>query len=209
MAMRILLTIAILKNFTLFTTDMASAFLNTPIDNEVLVQPPKESYHNTPHILWRMTKALYGLRTSPKHWPEHLSTIPQQLGFTRLKSDTCVFVNKQSTIYIMAYVDDLLAVGEIATTQPFLQQFQQHLELKVETHMPNPLVICSTVLQQDSQSIQYGQVQPNNNPGNKKPPNCTQPLNVQDSCGTTPMGLTIASGHCICCERVEQGTTTT
>eukprot|EP00971_Amphidinium_carterae_P216108 4289719-Amphidinium_carterae.1 len=39
MAMRLLLTIAIIKKFTVFTTDVASAFLNTPIKEEVLVQP--------------------------------------------------------------------------------------------------------------------------------------------------------------------------
>eukprot|EP00971_Amphidinium_carterae_P119196 2361027-Amphidinium_carterae.2 len=72
MVMRLLLTLAIIKKFTLFTTDVASAFLNTPIDEEVLVQPPKEYYHNQPNVLWKMTKALYGLRTSPKQWQEHL-----------------------------------------------------------------------------------------------------------------------------------------
>eukprot|EP00971_Amphidinium_carterae_P030539 600624-Amphidinium_carterae.1 len=40
MAMRLLLTIAIIKKFTVFTTDVASASLNTPINEEVLVQPP-------------------------------------------------------------------------------------------------------------------------------------------------------------------------
>eukprot|EP00971_Amphidinium_carterae_P049207 969719-Amphidinium_carterae.1 len=78
MAMRLLLTIAIIKQFTVYTIDMASAFLNTPIDEEVTVQPPKEYYHNQPNILWKMTKALYRLRTSPKHWQEHLSTILQK-----------------------------------------------------------------------------------------------------------------------------------
>eukprot|EP00971_Amphidinium_carterae_P051591 1015544-Amphidinium_carterae.1 len=58
------------------------------------------------------TKALYGLRTSPKQWQEHLSAILQKLGFTRLKSDACVFINKQSSIYLMPYVDDLLVVGD-------------------------------------------------------------------------------------------------
>eukprot|EP00971_Amphidinium_carterae_P313456 6229207-Amphidinium_carterae.2 len=117
MAMRLRLTIAILKNFTVNTTDGRSAFLNTPIQQEVLVQPPKEYYHNRPHThtLWSMTKALYGLRTSPKRtspkqWQEHLSTSLQHLGFTRLKSDASVFVNARSTIYITAYVDDLLVV---------------------------------------------------------------------------------------------------
>eukprot|EP00971_Amphidinium_carterae_P277291 5503222-Amphidinium_carterae.3 len=33
----------------------------------------------------------------------------------------------------MAYVDDLLVVGDNTATQPFLQQFQQHLELKRTT----------------------------------------------------------------------------
>eukprot|EP00971_Amphidinium_carterae_P226296 4488677-Amphidinium_carterae.1 len=37
MAMRLLLTIAIIKKFTVFTTDVASAFLYTPINEEVLV----------------------------------------------------------------------------------------------------------------------------------------------------------------------------
>eukprot|EP00971_Amphidinium_carterae_P349308 6490955-Amphidinium_carterae.1 len=41
-AMRLLLTIAIIKQFTVFTTNVANAFLNTPIDEEVIAQPPKE-----------------------------------------------------------------------------------------------------------------------------------------------------------------------
>eukprot|EP00971_Amphidinium_carterae_P349309 6490955-Amphidinium_carterae.2 len=63
-----------------------------------------------------MTKALYGLRTSPKQWQEHVSTILQKLGFTRFKSDAYVFANKQSSIYLMAYVDDLLVAGESGYT---------------------------------------------------------------------------------------------
>eukprot|EP00971_Amphidinium_carterae_P029690 584278-Amphidinium_carterae.1 len=64
----------------------------------------------------------------------------------------------------------------------------------------NPLVICTTILRQNPQSIQHGQVQPNS-----KPPIAAYPLDKekhsmfksQESCGTTPMSLTIASGHCI------------
>eukprot|EP00971_Amphidinium_carterae_P351038 6491873-Amphidinium_carterae.1 len=64
---------------------------------------PQSSQH-----LVEVTKALYGLRASPKQWQEHLSTLLKKLGFTRLKSDACVFANKQSSIYLIAYVDDLL-----------------------------------------------------------------------------------------------------
>eukprot|EP00971_Amphidinium_carterae_P218541 4337842-Amphidinium_carterae.1 len=46
-----------------------------------------------------MTKALYGLRTSPKQWQEHLSATLHKLGFRRLKSEACVLPtdNRQST----------------------------------------------------------------------------------------------------------------
>eukprot|EP00971_Amphidinium_carterae_P348265 6490407-Amphidinium_carterae.6 len=45
--------------FTVFTTDVASAFLNTPIDEEVIVQPPKEYYHNQPHTRHSMGYILH------------------------------------------------------------------------------------------------------------------------------------------------------
>eukprot|EP00971_Amphidinium_carterae_P212028 4207272-Amphidinium_carterae.2 len=64
-----------------------------------------------------MSKALYGLRTSPKQWQEHLSTILQKMGFQRLNSDACILANKQSSIYLMAYVDYLLVVGDKVATQ--------------------------------------------------------------------------------------------
>eukprot|EP00971_Amphidinium_carterae_P228273 4527976-Amphidinium_carterae.1 len=40
MAMRLLLTISIVKGYAVYTTDVASAFLNTAISEEIFVQPP-------------------------------------------------------------------------------------------------------------------------------------------------------------------------
>eukprot|EP00971_Amphidinium_carterae_P228299 4528345-Amphidinium_carterae.1 len=57
------------------------------------------------------------------------------MGFNRLKSDACIFANKQSSTYLMAYVDDLLVVGDTMRTQQFLHQFQQHLELRHTTQL--------------------------------------------------------------------------
>eukprot|EP00971_Amphidinium_carterae_P256365 5090345-Amphidinium_carterae.1 len=198
MAMRLLLTIAIIKQFTVFTIDVASAFLNTPIDKEVLVQPPKEYYHKNPHILWKMTKALYTLHTSPKISQEHLSTILQQLGLTRLKSDTCVFANRQSTIHVMLYVDDLLVVGGSTSAPQFLQQFQQHLELKhtsqLTTTTPLEFLGKTVELQHDgtiqlSFAPQYhhkilktynmDKCNPSTTPGNRKPLIAAQPLDEE------------------------------
>eukprot|EP00971_Amphidinium_carterae_P111077 2200204-Amphidinium_carterae.3 len=54
MATRLLLTISIVKGYVFYTTDVASAFLKTPIAEEVFVQPPKEFYHDRPSTLWAM-----------------------------------------------------------------------------------------------------------------------------------------------------------
>eukprot|EP00971_Amphidinium_carterae_P095953 1898810-Amphidinium_carterae.1 len=63
------------RGYAVYTTNVASAFLNTPADEDVFVQPPKEYYHNRPNIRWSMRKALYGRKTLPKQRQEHLSTI--------------------------------------------------------------------------------------------------------------------------------------
>eukprot|EP00971_Amphidinium_carterae_P152740 3027366-Amphidinium_carterae.1 len=117
----------------------------------------KEYYHSQQNVLWKMTKPLYGLRTSPKQWQEHLITILQRMGFKRLKSDACILANKQSSSYLMAYVDDLLVVGDTIATQQFLQQFQQHLELKHITQLTRSTsleFLCKTIELQDDGSIQ-------------------------------------------------------
>eukprot|EP00971_Amphidinium_carterae_P027263 537174-Amphidinium_carterae.4 len=136
----------------------------------------------------------------------------------------------------MAYVDNLLVVGDSATTQPFLQQFQQHLELK---HTSQPTVttplefLGKTIeLQEDGTILlsfaqQYcnkilrmynmdydGHVQSSYKTRQQEITNCSTTigqkatLKVQDS-GTITMGLTITSGHCFRSEGALQITTTT
>eukprot|EP00971_Amphidinium_carterae_P350040 6491353-Amphidinium_carterae.5 len=87
----------------------------------------------------------------------------------------------------MAYIDDLLVVGDKATTQPFLQQFQQHLELKHTSQLTKttPLEFLGTTLElQDDGAIHlsfapqyYNKIlkaynmdkcNPSTTPGNKK-----------------------------------------
>eukprot|EP00971_Amphidinium_carterae_P240687 4778125-Amphidinium_carterae.1 len=208
------------KGFSQYINDTdIQTFATTPtIEQEVLVQPPEEYYHNRPHTLWSMTKALYGLKTSPKQWQEHLTTIVQQLGFTRLKSDACLFIYTKSTIYIMACVDDLLVVGDTATTQPFLQQFQQHLELKHTSQLTKttPLeLLGKTIELQDDGTIHLSFAQqyynkilraynmddkcnPPTTLDDKKPPSAAQPLDNEAVGQLLWVSQTTEGKHCIC-----------
>eukprot|EP00971_Amphidinium_carterae_P218175 4330876-Amphidinium_carterae.2 len=91
------------------------------------------------------------------------------MGFNRLKSDACIFgklamSRPMFTLLYMAYVDDLLVVGNPATVKPFLEQFKLRLELKhasqLTTETPLKFSGKSIELQQDgtsqlSFSLQY------------------------------------------------------
>eukprot|EP00971_Amphidinium_carterae_P243152 4828645-Amphidinium_carterae.4 len=98
----------------------------------------------------------------------------------------------------MAYVDDLLVVGDNATTQPFIHQSQQHLELKHTSQLTKltPLeFLGKTIELQDDGTIHFSfapqyhhkilkaynmdKCNPSTTPGNKKPPIAAQPLDKE------------------------------
>ena len=62
-ANRILLAFAVAKGFKLFQMDVKSAFLNGVIEEEVYVkQPPGFESTKYPHRVYKLHKALYGLK---------------------------------------------------------------------------------------------------------------------------------------------------
>ena len=70
-SLRLLLQHSILRNWQVTSCDVSSAFLNTPITTEIFVVPPHEFIQDN-NIVWRLNKALYGLRTAPKLWQQHI-----------------------------------------------------------------------------------------------------------------------------------------
>jgi Reverse transcriptase (RNA-dependent DNA polymerase) len=58
-----LLAYALHKSFTLYQIDIKSIFLNGFLDEEVYVQQPPRFINQTyPDHIYRLTKALYGLK---------------------------------------------------------------------------------------------------------------------------------------------------
>ena len=81
------------------------------MSGEVYVWPPKEFYPSG-DCLWRLKKAMYGLRQAPKLWQEHFADVMiSKLGFRRCKSDPNLYCQESGKLYVVAYVDDLLVVG--------------------------------------------------------------------------------------------------
>ena len=66
-AIRILLAFAALKGFKLYQTDMKTAFLNGYTKEEVYVrQPPRFENPKFPNHVYKLHKALCGLKQAPR-----------------------------------------------------------------------------------------------------------------------------------------------
>ena len=62
-------------------------------------------------VVWKVRKAMLGLRTSPRRWQEHLSSKLKEHGFFQDERNPCLSVNTELDMCIGVQVDDMLAVG--------------------------------------------------------------------------------------------------
>ena len=133
--LRTLISLASLQNWAVASWDVSTAFLyaQLPEDHIVYCRPPNALIRLglvQPGVVWKLNKALYGLRTSPKAWEEERdeklqnltwSLNGKQVGLSKVDSANCVWVIKEKTDtgfqgeplgMVIAYVDDLIAVGQ-------------------------------------------------------------------------------------------------
>lgn len=60
-------------------------------------------------LVYKLKKALYGLRTAPRRWQQKLRAVLASIGFTSLKHDQNVF--RREDIMISTYVDDFMVLN--------------------------------------------------------------------------------------------------
>jgi histone deacetylase 1/2 len=96
-------------------------------------QPLGYEDNNMPNYIFRLDKALYGLKEAPRAWYSRLSSKYFSFSFVASKSDTSLFIYHKSsmTIFILIYVDDIMVVGSSqgATTAP-LKELSKEFALK-------------------------------------------------------------------------------
>ena len=152
LSLRILLILSLVNHWDVVTADISSAFLQAPIPEGelVLVKPPPELEQN-PDVLWKLRKALYGLKTSPKLWQQHVSCKLEELGLRKNKADPCIFMGEK--VLVMTYVDDLLIVGEKQEQESFLAKLSAQFPLKHQTKLDakTPLTFLGKLVEYNAQ----------------------------------------------------------
>jgi hypothetical protein len=134
-SIKIILYIACHLGFKLYQMDVKNAFLNCVLQEEVYVEQPKgfqDPHH--PHHVYKLKKALYGLKHAPRAWYERLTTYLLTKGFTQGQADRTLFIRNQGTHKLIAqiYVDDII-FG--ATLDSLAHEFYEEMKLEFEMSM--------------------------------------------------------------------------
>ena len=111
---RILLAVAVARDWSLYQLDINNAFLDGTLDEEVyMVLPQGYTAHDKGKVC-KLKRSLYGLKQASRQWNKALKGFLLEEGFSQSKRDYSLFVRdcEGKTCVVLAYVDDLLVTGD-------------------------------------------------------------------------------------------------
>jgi len=106
MTVRLVLIMTILLNLENKQIDYTAAFLQAPLDHDVYVDMPK--LFQVSGKVWKLQRAIYGLKDAPRAYFIHTKNKLEELGFRQSDADPCLFISP--TVICLIYVDDALFV---------------------------------------------------------------------------------------------------
>jgi hypothetical protein len=115
--------------------DVKSVFLNGYINEEVYVeQPPSFDDDKKPNHVYKLKKALYGLKSAPRAWYERLRDFLLSKGFKMGMVDTTLFTKKigKDLFVLQIYVDDIIFGS---TNQDYCEEFGKMMENEFQMSM--------------------------------------------------------------------------
>lgn len=120
------------KGWKIYHLDVKTAFLHGELKEEVYVQQPEGfEKKGEEEKVYKLAKALYGLRQAPRAWNIKLDGILRGMGFKRCLQETAVYkkASKGEYIIVAVYVDDLFITG---TCHEITSQFKNMMSSKFE-----------------------------------------------------------------------------
>ncbi|GKC05209.1 retrovirus-related pol polyprotein from transposon TNT 1-94 [Tanacetum coccineum] len=123
-AIRIFIAYATHKSFPIYQIDVKTAFPNGPLKEKVYVNQPNgfvDRHH--PDKVYRLKKALYGLRQAPRAWYDEISNFLVSKAFSKGSIDLTLFSTKheEDILPVQIYVDDITFGSK---TQDFLKSLK-------------------------------------------------------------------------------------
>lgn len=95
-------------------------------------QPEGFVKENQAHLVYKLVKALYGLRQAPRAWYAKLNECLERLGFSKCPVEHAVYTKKvgSEVLVVGVYVDDLLVTGtNISSIEHFKRQMHAEFDM--------------------------------------------------------------------------------
>ena len=125
------------ERYTVFTADVETAFFNGHMkDGDVVyAKTPPEWQLETQDVckgtvVWKLQKSLYGLRSAPRRWQDHVEQILRKCGFVPNMLHICLCNRTTKRVSVVFHVDDLLLVGTHQIIKEILTELSRKLDLK-------------------------------------------------------------------------------
>ncbi|WVZ53373.1 LOW QUALITY PROTEIN: hypothetical protein U9M48_004325 [Paspalum notatum var. saurae] len=136
-AIRILLSFAASKGFKLQQMDVKSAFRNGYIEEEVYVrQRPSFESAKFPNRVYKLRKALHGLKQAPRAWYARLESFLLKSKFVMGSVDKTLFLLSRGGDTLIIYVDDIIFGGLSHTlVSSFAEQMSREFEMSLMSEL--------------------------------------------------------------------------
>jgi hypothetical protein len=103
-AIRILLAFAAFKGFKLYQMNVKIAFLNDVIQEVYVRQPLGFENPKYPNIAYKLSKALYMLKETPRTWYARLETFLLDHGYVMRSVDKTLFTLKHDNDFLLVQI---------------------------------------------------------------------------------------------------------
>ena len=120
-SLKTLVALSTQRGLELHHVDVATAFLNGTLQEEVYMKQPKGyEKEGEGHLVCKLRKSIYGLKQSPRCWNTALDSYLKEMGFSQSKSDFCIYMSAggardKDVFYIGVYMDDIVLAGQNET----------------------------------------------------------------------------------------------
>ena len=110
--LRYVLALACLLGLHTSSCDFTNAFLNAELKEDVYINAPPGTPELPKGYVYKLQRALYGLKQSPREWNTTLNKfMTEECGFRQLSIEKCLYIKQQkdgSYMLVCMYVDDLV-----------------------------------------------------------------------------------------------------
>ena len=112
--LRLVLVIAVARDYNLTSIDIRQAYLQAELDTELYMRAPPgvPSSSNGVQLVCKLQRSLYGLKQAGREWAALFSSFLLSWGFVRSAIDTCLYtyVAGAALLWVVIWVDDAVIV---------------------------------------------------------------------------------------------------